>query len=198
VGAALALFLVLSIAPVCGQTPKDPTKLLGLTLAQFGQIYPKDCKKLRPAAFADENKAGSLGACTVKHHAKELFPGSRIAQQVAFFKGQFLIEVDFYIKGAPATLGLTDLYGAHDAPIEMGSSYSFGTAVYGGSDRATTLDAGGESKIEFRDWTRSAFRIQWVSSAHMDWDEVADGPSLLPRGERVEKVCFIARSVPVS
>lgn len=193
VGVALS-----STVAFCQEAP-DPAKLLGITYEQMRQAYPEDCKTLRAARYANEAKKGSLQSCEVKHHPKELVPGSKISKEVAFFKDQNLIELDFHLTGRTAALGLQQMYGDPDPPVKMDSHYAFGEATYGDDDSSVTLDGRGESHFNVRSWTRPRFRIMWQFSAYMSWDDMVQRDTtilggLLIKPTASEKATFILRS----
>jgi hypothetical protein len=134
----------------------------------------------------------------VKHHSKELVPGSKISDEVAFFKDRKLIELDFHLKGRTAALGLEQVYGVPDPPIKMDTSYAFGEATYGEDDSSISLDGRGESHFNFSYWTRPRFQIRWAFSSYMSWDDMVQRDTtilggLLVKPDSSEKVSFILR-----
>jgi len=190
---AVAMFFAV---PAFGQENPDQAKLLGITYEQFQRTYPDDCQTLRAARYANESKNGSLESCEVRHHSKELVPGSKISKEVAFFKDRRVIELDFYLKGRTAALGLQELYGPPDPPVKMESSYAFGKATYGDEGTSMTLDGQGESHFDFRYWTRPGFQIQWAFSSYMSWDDMVQRDTtvvggLLIKPDTFERVIFL-------
>jgi hypothetical protein len=192
-------FALFAAMPAISQEAEDPTKLLGITNDLLHQSYPDDCNTLRAARFSNETKNGSLESCEVKHHSKELVSGSKIRKEVAFFKDRTLIELDFYLKGRTAALGLEQAYGTPDPPVKMDSSYAFGKATYGDDGSSMTLDGQGESHFNFSYWTRPHFQIQWAFSSYMSWDDMVQRDNsilggLLIKPDTFEKVTFTLRS----
>lgn len=193
------IFALFAAIPAVGQEAADPTKLLGITYDLFRQSHPDDCNTLRAARYATESKKGSLESCEVRHHSKELVPGSKISKEVAFFKDRRIIELDFYLKGRSAALGLEQLYGPPDPPVKMDSSYAFGKATYGDEGSSMTLDGQGESHFNFSYWTRSGFQIQWAFSSYMSWDDMVQRDTtvfggLLIKPDTFERVIFLLRA----
>ena len=191
----LALAVLLPVL-LLGQENPDQAKLLGVTYDQFRSTYPDDCHTLRAARYANESRNGSLESCEVKHHSKELVSGSKIGREVVFFKDHRVIELDFYLKGRTAALGLEQLYGPPDPPVKMDSSYAFGKATYGDDGSSMTLDGQGESHFNFSYWTRPGFQIQWAFSSYMSWDDMVQRDTtvlggLLIKPDTFEKVTFL-------
>jgi hypothetical protein len=140
-----------------------------------------------------------LESCEVRRHSKELVPGSKISREVAFFKDRRVIELDFYLKGRTAALGLEQLYGPPDPPVKMDSSYAFGKATFGDEGSSMTLDGQGESHFNFSYWTRPGFQIQWAFSSYMSWDDMVQRDTtvfggLLIKPDTFERVTFLLRA----
>jgi hypothetical protein len=192
--------VILLLAPVFAQQPEaprmlEPLKLLGIPYDTFHKLYPDDCTDLKRVRVKDGKKKHDLVVnaqfvemCRIRHHEKELAPGAEIAYEyLGFFsppleapvqyRKAFIVSVA--VKGS--LLGMRQVYGTPEPPIEMPSSpYWFGSVTYGGAGAYTTLNNQGETHVSTDYWIKRyssgwSVLIDATAKAWETWDmEVSD------------------------
>ncbi len=167
-----------SLMTVCCSAQSDPSQLIGKSYQAIRLIYPRDCKDLK--------SDGLYKTCKIKHHAKYLFPGSRIAAETIVFYQNSAIHVMFLIghgviRNHDADSNTVDaliaLYGQPDASQEMPSAEGFRSNTYGGENTSTTLDNYGKTRKLIDRWTKEDYQVSWGTSTYESWRDMVEEDS---------------------